>query len=143
MVRVCLVGSGAARRDAVRRDAVRQGERWAPGASTNLEMRTDGYDPCVASLNQPRTKLQRLGAGRARDIRQTVPGDVRDMRGDSGLSMRGPARHAGISLSPLHGLEQGDHTPDIEVLARVAAVLGCRLNVRLRPGAGPLVRNTE
>ena len=42
---------------------------------------------------------------------------------------------------PCYGLEQGDHTPDIDVLARVAAVLGCQLDVRLRPGAGPLVRD--
>jgi transcriptional regulator with XRE-family HTH domain len=95
----------------------------------------------MPGINPPRTKLQRVGVARVRDIRLGLASDLLDMRADSGLSRRAVARYAGISASTLRHVEEGDQDPGIEVLARVAAILGCRLDVHLRPGAGPLVRD--
>lgn len=63
------------------------------------------------------------------------------MREDAGLSMRTLARHAGISVSAQHDLEMGSTDTRIEVMARVAAALGGRLDLRIQPGTGPLLRD--
>jgi transcriptional regulator with XRE-family HTH domain len=111
------------------------------GGCTNRQVRATPYCRAMPGINPPRTKLQRIGLARVRDIRLKVASDLRDMRADSGLSRRAVARHAGVSASTLRLVEESDQDPGIEVLARVAAVLGCQLDIRLRPGAGPLVRD--
>lgn len=66
---------------------------------------------------------------------------MRRAREDAGLSLRRLAGAAGIAHSTLLALERGAHDPTIEVIARVGAVLGMDLSVRLYPGTGPLVRD--
>ncbi len=60
---------------------------------------------------------------------------------DAGLSARAVAQAAGISHSTLLALEAGTFDPTVEVVARVSSVLGCRVGLRLHPGAGPALRD--
>ena len=63
------------------------------------------------------------------------------MREDAGLSARAVARAANISPSTLLELEAGTFDPSVEVVARVGSVLGCRVGIRLNPGAGPVIKD--
>jgi transcriptional regulator with XRE-family HTH domain len=92
-------------------------------------------------MSAPRSRFERHGARRARELRGLIASDIRRAREDAGLSQRGVARAAGISNSTLAALERGVHDPTTEVLARIAAVLGMDLAVRLYPGTGPLIRD--
>jgi transcriptional regulator with XRE-family HTH domain len=67
--------------------------------------------------------------------------DVERARSDAGLSVRRLAEAAGISHATLLSIERGMRDPTTEVVARVAAVLGMSLSVRLYPGTGPLIRD--
>ena len=53
--------------------------------------------------------------------------------------MRALALAAGIAPSTQRAIEDGIHSPSIEVLARVAQVLGAGLGVRLYAGTGPRI----
>ena len=53
--------------------------------------------------------------------------------------MRALALAAGISPSTQRAIEGGTHSPSIEVVARVAEVLGAGLGVRLYAGTGPRI----
>lgn len=67
--------------------------------------------------------------------------DVRTMREDAGLSLARLAQVSSVSKSHLHDIESGRVDATHEVVARIAAVLGGQLSVRLYPGTGPLVRD--
>jgi transcriptional regulator with XRE-family HTH domain len=95
----------------------------------------------VTRMSAARSRFERRGARRARELRGLIASDIRRVREDAGLSQRGLARAAGISNSTLAALERGVHDPTTEVLARIAAVLGMDLAMRLYPGTGPLIRD--
>jgi transcriptional regulator with XRE-family HTH domain len=95
----------------------------------------------MSRTRTPRTKLERIGARQAREARRSIALEVERARSDAGLSVRRLAAAAGISHGTLLSIERGDHDPTTEVVARVAAVLGMSLSVRLYPGSGPLIRD--
>lgn len=74
-------------------------------------------------------------------LRSRLATDLRRNREDAGLSLSAVADAAGVSKSHLHAIEGGSREPRLEPLARVAAVLGLDLSVRLYPGTGPLIRD--
>jgi transcriptional regulator with XRE-family HTH domain len=55
--------------------------------------------------------------------------------------MRRLARAAGVSTTTVSSVERNNAEPSLQVLARLAAVLGLQLSVRLYPGTGPLIRD--
>jgi transcriptional regulator with XRE-family HTH domain len=67
--------------------------------------------------------------------------DIERMREDAGLSQRQLATAAGISNSTLSVIERGAARPSPEVAARIAAVLGADLAIRLYPGTGPTIHD--
>jgi transcriptional regulator with XRE-family HTH domain len=89
----------------------------------------------------PRTSHQRRGQRQARVIRQELGAQITVLRESSGLSMRALAMAAGISPSTQRAIETGTNSPSIEVLARVAQVLGAGLGVRLYAGTGPRIHD--
>jgi transcriptional regulator with XRE-family HTH domain len=74
-------------------------------------------------------------------IRHDLGAEITALRESSGLSMRALALAAGISPSTQRAIEGGAHSPSIEVLARVAQVLGAGLSVRLYAGTGPRIHD--
>jgi transcriptional regulator with XRE-family HTH domain len=95
----------------------------------------------VSRTRPPRTRIERLGARRARDARRSIAADIVQARDDAGLSARRLAAAAGISHATLLSIERGAHDPTTEVLARLATALGMTLGLRLYPGTGPLIRD--
>ena len=89
----------------------------------------------------PRTRLERVAADAVRRARRGLATDLRTGREDAGLSIRRLAAAAGVSASTLRAVEQDDVEPSLQVLARLATVLGMSLSVRLYPGTGPLIRD--
>jgi transcriptional regulator with XRE-family HTH domain len=66
---------------------------------------------------------------------------MRQAREDAAISLSRLAREAGVSKGYLHALEGGQEHPSLETLTKLAAALGSRINVRLEPGIGPLIRD--
>jgi transcriptional regulator with XRE-family HTH domain len=89
----------------------------------------------------PRTDQQRRGQRRARAIRHDLGAEITALRESSGVSMRALALAAGISPSTERAIEDRTHSPTIEVLARVAQILGAELGVRLYAGSGPRIHD--
>lgn len=95
----------------------------------------------MPAIAQPRTKPAVTGTRLGRELRHEIGHELRRMRLDAGLSARAVARAAGISHSTLLGLEDGAFDPTVEVVSRVGSVLGCRVALRLNPGAGPAIKD--
>ena len=95
----------------------------------------------MSTLGPARTKLQRAGDARAREVMRELASAVRDARTAAGMSQRALARAAGVSHATVSALEEERVEPSIPVLARVIAVLGGALHAYFRAGAGPLVRD--
>jgi transcriptional regulator with XRE-family HTH domain/predicted RNase H-like HicB family nuclease len=78
--------------------------------------------------------------GRAQAVQVSVPAAlgitlaVRWARRRAGISQAELARRAGLSQPVVARLEDPDHNPTLATLERVAAALGARLDVGLRPG---------
>jgi transcriptional regulator with XRE-family HTH domain len=83
----------------------------------------------------------RLARTRHRDLLRAIGEEVRRLRFDAGLSQRSVASAAGIAQSHLSRVEAGEAEPGIEVLLRVARVLGADLSVRLFPNSGPAIHD--
>ena len=66
---------------------------------------------------------------------------VSRLRIDAGVRPAALAEAAGISRSHLSEIEAGLTVPSLDVLARLAAVLGADLSIRTFPGTGPLIRD--
>jgi transcriptional regulator with XRE-family HTH domain len=66
---------------------------------------------------------------------------MRQAREDAGISLSRLAREASLSKGYLHAIEGGEEHPSLETLTKLAAALGSRINVRLEPGIGPLIRD--
>lgn len=87
---------------------------------------------------------QRLAPSLARDRRErrrSIGDGVRALREDAGISQRQLSSAADVSQSFLCAIEAGTAEASLELLARIAHPLGARVQVRLVPGAGPLVRD--
>ena len=95
----------------------------------------------MSRTRAPRTRLERIGAKQAREARRSIALEVERARSDAGLSVRRVAEAAAISHATLLSIERGTRDPTTETVARVAAVLGMSLSVRLYPGTGPLIRD--
>jgi transcriptional regulator with XRE-family HTH domain len=95
----------------------------------------------MSRMSVPRSSVERRGADRARTLRSAIARDVRAAREDAGLSQHRVAAAAGVSQSTVNALERALYDPTTEVMARIAAVLGMDLSVRLYPGTGPLIRD--
>jgi transcriptional regulator with XRE-family HTH domain len=79
------------------------------------------------------------GARRARELLQRTGAGLRQARIDGGLSLRQVASSAGISHTHLRRIE-GALAPhvDIDVLARIAEVVGYQLSLAIHPIGTPL-----
>ena len=88
-----------------------------------------------------RTRFERDAASVVRHARRGLADELRSGREDAGLSVRRLAHAAGVSPTTLAAIEQDRVEPSLQVVARVATVLGLRLSVRLYPGTGPLIRD--
>jgi transcriptional regulator with XRE-family HTH domain len=74
-----------------------------------------------------------VGAARGRELRQQLPAEARAGRLGAGLTQTEVARAVGMSRSQYSRLERGLAPLDVEVLARLFAVLGMELSVRAYP----------
>lgn len=88
----------------------------------------------MAIRRSPITEAGRRGA----DAVDAVVRDIRLARLEAGLTQARVAAVAGISRPQLASLECGRRTPTIELLARLAAVVGLELSLRVFPGGAPL-----
>ena len=95
----------------------------------------------MARSISPKTKVQKQGHARARNLRRDVVATILQATDDAGLSRRGICAAAGVGPNTLAALERDDREPTIEVLSRLAAALGGELSVRFHPGTGPAVRD--
>lgn len=89
----------------------------------------------------PKTRIQKAGHARARNLRRDIVRTLQEAADDSGISRRALCRAAGIGPNTFIAIEREDREPTIEVLARLAAALGGELSLRYHPGTGPLVRD--
>ena len=83
----------------------------------------------------------RLVQSRQRDLLRAIGEEVRRLRDDAGLSQRSVAASAGIAQSHLSRIEAGEAEPGLEVMLRLARVLGADLSVRLYPNSGPAIHD--
>ena len=104
-------------------------------------MRTACLDIAVRPLRPARTRLQIHADRRAADMRRALAQEAYRLRSDTGLSQASVARAAGISTTHLSALEAGRVDASLNVFARVAAVLGADLTVRLYPNSGPAIHD--
>ncbi len=88
-----------------------------------------------------RTQLRIRADRAARDRLRIVIGELRQLREDAGLPQASVARAAGLTRSHLSMIEAGSREPSWQVLARLAAVLGADVGVRLFPVVGPQMRD--
>lgn len=84
---------------------------------------------------------QRAVRTRERDLWRALGVEFRRLREDAGRSQAVVAGAAGISQASMSRMEAGLGRPGVDVLLRVAAVLGADLSVRLYPQSGPLIRD--
>ncbi len=63
------------------------------------------------------------------------------LRGDAGLNAAELARGSSVDPGFLCRIEQGTEHPTLDTYARLAAVLGADLSVRLYPNTGPTIRD--
>lgn len=114
-------------------------------SSDQVERKSNAGAAChgrgMSRIGQPRTRIERAGADRARALRRRIANDIRQAREDAGLSLRRVAASAGVSHATLSALERDTHDPTLEVLARVGSALGLDLSLRLFPGTGPRIRD--
>jgi transcriptional regulator with XRE-family HTH domain len=92
-------------------------------------------------LRAPKTRVQQAGRSRAREQTSDLLRSIESLRLDYGYSARRLAAAAGISHGTYSEIQSGTKTPSIEVLARLSAALGGRLNLYLQQGTGPAVRD--
>jgi transcriptional regulator with XRE-family HTH domain len=85
----------------------------------------------------PRTNVRKAAHVRARNLRRDVIRAFQEALDDGGLSRRTVCRAAGIGPDTFAAIERDDREPTIEVLARLAAVLGGELSVRFFPARRP------
>jgi transcriptional regulator with XRE-family HTH domain len=78
---------------------------------------------------------------RATRIHRSLADDVRRLREDAGVSRAELAAAAGVDLAYLCRIEDGRARPTIDVLVRLATVLGADLSARLYPNTGPTIRD--
>ena len=80
-----------------------------------------------------------VGAARARELTSTLLRDLRFARIDRGLSAAAVAAAVGLSPAQYSRIERGlTGSVSIEHAARIAAVIGCDLSVRIYPSGQPI-----
>ncbi|TAK01971.1 MAG: XRE family transcriptional regulator [Chloroflexota bacterium] len=94
---------------------------------------------CFNAPMQP--AVERRARAAAERIRRTAGADVERLRQDAGLPRTRLADAAGLDDSFLRRVEQGTVSPSVETYARLAAVLGADLALRLYPNTGPAIRD--
>jgi transcriptional regulator with XRE-family HTH domain len=103
-----------------------------------LQVRADGDAQTVPGRETPAS----LGRGRSRHLRQRLAEELRTARIGGGLSAREVARRVGISHDRLDRAESADATTlTIDLVARLAPVVGLQLAASLHPNGDP-VRDT-
>lgn len=88
-----------------------------------------------------RSELERVIDERVRRFRRATGEQLRELRLEAGLSIRGVATAAGIHPSHLLRIEREERLPSMQALVALAAVLGCEPSLRLFPAAGPRIRD--
>jgi len=88
-----------------------------------------------------RTRAQITADRRSRELRRALGTDLRHAREDQGITLRRVADAAGIDPAHLTRIEGGNVAASVEVLQRVAAVLGGDVGVRYFPGTGATLRD--
>lgn len=78
---------------------------------------------------------------RATRIHRALGDDVRRLRDDTGVARAALAAAAGVDLAYLCRIEDGRERPTIDVLVRLAMVLGADLSTRIYPNTGPTIRD--
>lgn len=74
-------------------------------------------------------------------MHRALADDVRRLREDAGISRAALAAAAGIDLAYVCRIEDGRERPTIDVLVRVATILGADFSARLYPNTGPAIRD--
>jgi transcriptional regulator with XRE-family HTH domain len=92
-------------------------------------------------MARTRSDLQAAADQHAAQLRADLARDLRQARRDAGLTQRAVAAAAGVVPSVVSRLEAGASEPSFETYARVAAVLGADLSVRVWPTTGPAIHN--
>jgi transcriptional regulator with XRE-family HTH domain len=87
------------------------------------------------------TKFTAEARRRATRVHRGLAEDLRRLREDAGVSRAELAAAAGIDLSYLCRIEDGRERPTIDVLVRIAMILGADLSARLYPNTGPAIRD--
>ena len=95
----------------------------------------------MSQLRSPRSKVTQQGHDRANELTVEFIRAAKAMRLDFGYSKHQLAQAAGIAHSSYARIEAGDAVPGVELMARVAAALGGRLNFYLQQGTGPALRD--
>jgi transcriptional regulator with XRE-family HTH domain len=93
----------------------------------------------ISPHSQSRIRLE--GNRRLREVIRGLGVEMRRQREDQGVSQAAIARAAGLSPAHLCGIEAGTSPASVTTLARVAAALGARLDVRLVPQSGSPLRD--
>ena len=81
-----------------------------------------------------------LGRQNSREIAARFGRDLRTARMVAGLRQREVGSRAGVSQSVVSRVERGVSVPNLDLMARLAAAVGCRLSCKLFPAEGPSVR---
>jgi transcriptional regulator with XRE-family HTH domain len=79
-----------------------------------------------------------VGAARGRELRLRLSAEARTARLAAGISQADVARPLGLSRSQLSRIERGRSPLDLEVAARLFALLGLELAVRAYPVGDPI-----
>jgi transcriptional regulator with XRE-family HTH domain len=74
-------------------------------------------------------------------MHRAVGEDLRRLRGDAGVSRAQLAAAAGVDLAYVCRIEDGRERPSLDVIVRLAMVLGADVSTRLYPNTGPSIRD--
>ena len=74
-----------------------------------------------------------------REMRANVAQDLCRLRKDASLSLRDVATALGIDYSLLARYERGERLPGLETLVSLGVVFGAPVELRFRPGSGPVI----
>jgi transcriptional regulator with XRE-family HTH domain len=88
-----------------------------------------------------RTRLQVVADREALERRRAVGTELRTLREDAGLPKSVVAAAAGVDPTFLGRVEAAQRDASLEVLCRIAAVLGAEIGLRVFPSTGPVIHD--
>ena len=91
----------------------------------------------------PRRRPRRRGTARARHQARVAGQEIRVLRLSHGMTLRDLARRSGVVVSTLERIEAGDPGVQLNTLVAVADAAGLDVVLKLYPGVGPRLRDSE